>query len=129
MGTQIEPQLGWDAPVFLYDYPASLGSLARLKPDDPEYSLRFELYAGGLELCNAFYELTDPKEQKTRFEKEMISRARLGKSLYPMPYKFLEALEYMPEAVGCAMGIDRLVMLFADTSTIDEVVAFPPESL
>ncbi|MEW5910526.1 MAG: EF-P lysine aminoacylase EpmA, partial [Thermodesulfobacteriota bacterium] len=129
MGIHIEPELGWETPIFLYNYPASLGSLARINPENPDSALRFELYAGGLELCNAFTELTDPKEQKIRFEKEMKSRSGMGKSAYSMPHKFLEALEFMPETAGCAMGVDRLVMLFADTSTIDPVVAFPPETL
>ncbi|OGP61640.1 MAG: hypothetical protein A2V65_04315 [Deltaproteobacteria bacterium RBG_13_49_15] len=129
MGLDIEPELGHGAPVFLYDYPASQGSLARVDPGNPGCVLRFELYIGGMELCNAFSELTDPEEQRLRFEKELAIRGRLRKTTYPMPEKFLNALRFMPEAAGCAMGIDRLAMLFTDAKTIDEVTAFTPETL
>jgi len=130
LALEIEPRLGIDKPVFLYDYPAAHGALARLKPSDRRVAERFELYIGGLELCNAFTELTDPKEQRERFEKERDSRRRAGKPAHPMPERFLEALEDMPEAAaGNALGIDRLVMLFADAAEIDDVVAFTPEEL
>ncbi len=125
----IEPNLGQSHPVFLYDYPASRGALARTKPQDRRYAERFELYIGGLEICNAFGELTDAVEQRQRFESERNRRKDSGKSIYPMPEKFLNALGDMPEAAGNALGIDRLVMLFADTPNIDEVVAFTPEEL
>jgi len=125
----IEPNLGQSHPVFLYDYPASRGALARTKPQDRRYAERFELYIGGLEICNAFGELTDAVEQRQRFESERNRRKDSGKSIYPMPEKFLNALGDMPEAAGNALGIDRLVMLFADTHNIDEVVAFTPEEL
>ncbi len=126
---EIEPHLGHSKPLFLYDYPASSGALARLKPDDRSVAERFELYIGGLELCNAFTELTDSDEQRKRFEKELSLRKRSGKQVYPMPEKFLDSLKFMPEASGNALGIDRLVMLFADTTRIDDVVAFTPEEL
>jgi elongation factor P--(R)-beta-lysine ligase len=129
MGLDIEPQLGIDKPVFLYDYPAACGALARLKPEDRRLAERFELYIGGLELCNAFTELTDPPEQRLRFEEERKVRRLAGKSVTPMPKKFLSALKDMPAAAGNALGIDRLVMLFADTTEIDAVVAFTPEEL
>jgi len=129
MAAEIEPHLGHQKPLFLYDYPASSGALARLKPADQKLAERFELYIGGLELCNAFSELIDPMEQTKRFEHEQKIRRHSEKQLYPMPEKFLDALEYMPEAAGNALGIDRLVMLFADTAKIDDVVAFVPEEL
>jgi len=129
LALEIEPQLGIDKPVFLYDYPAAHGALARLKPSDRRLAERFELYIGGLELCNAFTELRDPIDQRTRFEDEIELRRKAGKTVYPMPERFLEALEDMPEAAGNALGIDRLVMLFADTAKIDDVVAFVPEEL
>jgi elongation factor P--(R)-beta-lysine ligase len=125
----IEPNLGNKKPVFLYDYPASAASLARLKPEDPSGAERFELYISGMELCNAFSELTDPVEQRKRFENEQSRRRQSGLQAYPLPEKFLEALQYMPETSGCALGMDRLVMLFADTTRIDDVVAFTPEEL
>ena len=129
MALEIEPQLGAPVPVFLCDYPAPHGALARLKPRDTTLVERFELYVAGLELCNGFSELTDAAEQRERFEKEQQLRRSLNKTVYPMPHKFLEALSDMPEACGNALGIDRLVMLFADTDQIDDVVAFTPEEL
>ena len=129
MAFEIEPQLGAPVPVFLCDYPAQQGALARLKPQDPLLAERFELYVAGLELCNGFSELTNVAEQRTRFKKEQKLRRSLNKTVYPMPHKFLDALGDMPEACGNALGLDRLVMLFADTDQIDDVVAFTPEEL
>jgi lysyl-tRNA synthetase class 2 len=129
MVTEIEPNLGQTQPVFLYDYPAARGALARLKLEDSRYAERFELYIGGLEICNAFSELADPVEQRERFEREQDHRRESGKSVYPMPDKFLKALADLPEAAGNALGIDRLVMFFADANQIDEIVAFTPEEL
>jgi lysyl-tRNA synthetase class 2 len=129
MVEEIEPSLAQGRPVFLYDYPASQAALARSKPQDSRYAERFELYIGGLEICNAFSELTDPVEQRNRFESENDHRRKSGKPAYPMPEKFLTALGNMPPAAGNALGIDRLVMLFSDSKQIDEVVAFRPEEL
>jgi lysyl-tRNA synthetase class 2 len=129
MGLVIEPCLGFDRPMFLYDYPAACGALARLKPDDPSLAERFELYIAGMELCNAFTELTDPVEQRVRFDGENRHRAASGKSPYAVPEPFLDALERMPPAAGIALGLDRLAMLFCDAASIDEVVAFTPEEL
>jgi lysyl-tRNA synthetase class 2 len=129
MAFEIEPNLGYEKPVFLYDYPASAASLARLRPEDRSVAERFELYINGMELCNAFSELTDPVEQRKRFVREQKTRIHSGLQSYPVPEKFLESLQYMPEASGCALGMDRLVMLFADTTRIDDVVAFTPEEL
>ena len=81
------------------------------------------------ELCNAFTELIDPVEQRIRFENEQKIRSESGKQVYPLPEKFLESLQLMPEASGVALGIDRLVMLFTNTNSIDDVVAFTPEEL
>jgi lysyl-tRNA synthetase class 2 len=129
MGLEIEPRLGLTQPVFLYDYPVRCGALARLKAGDPCWAERFELYIGGLELCNGFSELTDPVEQRRRFEQEQQRRRHAGEPVYPMPETFLRALEYMPEATGNALGVDRLVMLLADARQIDDIVAFTPEEL
>jgi lysyl-tRNA synthetase class 2 len=129
MGMEIEPHLGLTQPVFLYDYPAACGALARLKSGRPEVAERFELYMGGLELCNGFSELTDPKEQRQRFEDESNQRIKAGKTTYPVPEPFLEALQDMPRASGNALGIDRLVMVLTDQTNIDDVVAFIPEEL
>lgn len=129
MSFEIEPRLGEGKPVFLFDYPAAKSALAKLNEKDAETAKRFELYISGLELCNAFSELNDPVLQQKRFEDEQRARKAKNKELYPLPENFLKALEVMPDAVGNALGIDRLVMLFADAKQIDDVVAFIPEEL
>jgi len=129
MGLAIEPNLGLKKPTFLLDYPVQKAALARRKTNDPEIAERFELYISGVELCNAFSELTDKKEQRKRFEQEMDFQKAMGKTVYPMPEKFLNSLDQMPPSAGCALGVDRLVMLFADTQNIDDVVAFTTEEL
>jgi len=129
VGCTIEPRLGWERPVFLYDYPAECAALARLKLDPPKLAERFELYIGGIELCNGFSELNDSKEQRRRFRDALQARQRAGRETTPLPERFLAALDQMPPATGNALGVDRLVMLFADTLTIDDVTAFVPEEL
>jgi lysyl-tRNA synthetase class 2 len=129
MVREVEPRLGISGPVFIHDYPASRGALARLKQDDPSVSERFELYIGGVELANAFSELTDPAEQRSRFLHEQKTRHLLGKSIYPMPDRFLADLSHMPPTAGIALGLDRLVMVLLNASAIDDVVAFTPEDL
>jgi lysyl-tRNA synthetase class 2 len=127
---RVEPWLaGLGKPVFLTEYPTALGALARCKPGDPSVAERFELYAGGLELANAFSELTDPKEQRRRFAAEAERRAASGRCGYPSPEPFLRDLEQLPEAAGIALGVDRLVMLLTGAECVDEVVAFTPEEL
>jgi lysyl-tRNA synthetase class 2 len=123
----IEPQMGTDRPAFLMDYPASLAALARLKPSDPRFAERFELYIAGMELANGFSELNDQKEQRLRFDQENRKRVAQGKRAYPAPDRFLTALGNMPSAAGIAVGIDRLVMLLTDRTQIDDVVCFTPE--
>lgn len=125
----IEPRLGVKKPTFIYDYPSERGALARLKKDDPALAERFELYIGGLELANAFFELTDAEEQRRRFFSEEAYRRSMNKRPYPMPDKFLKELEEMPPSAGIALGVDRLAMVFLDVRSIDEVVAFTPEEL
>lgn len=130
MVMEIEPHLGMPKPHFLYDYPAPLAALSRLKDTAPGVAERFELYlGGGMELANAFSELTDAREQEGRFKREREKRQELGKRVYPVPEKFLRALPYMPASAGIALGMDRLIMLFADTADIEDVVAFTPEEL
>ncbi|MFZ2632025.1 MAG: EF-P lysine aminoacylase EpmA [Desulfosalsimonadaceae bacterium] len=125
----IEPNLGTSRPVFLYDYPASTCMLAAPKPGAPHLIERFELYIGALELCNGFTELTDPVAQRKHFETELENRKQKNLAALPMPEKFLDDLHLMPPAAGNALGIDRLMMLFAGSERIDEVVAFTPEEL
>ncbi|HPQ43890.1 MAG TPA: EF-P lysine aminoacylase EpmA [Syntrophales bacterium] len=130
MVEEIEPRFKeLQRPVFLYDYPVSLGALARVKKTDPDVAERFELYMGGLELANAFSELTDAAEQRARFEEEQENRRASGNVVYPMPEKFLAELSAMPEASGIALGVDRLAMIFTNSESIDDVVAFTPEDL
>ncbi|MFC1840630.1 EF-P lysine aminoacylase EpmA [Thermodesulfobacteriota bacterium] len=129
MVTKIEPGIDTGRPVFLYDYPVSLAALSRIKESDPEVAERFELYIGGIELANAFSELTDPFEQRRRFLEERSKRKKAGKTVYPFPDKFIHDLEHMPVSAGIAFGIDRFIMLLTDSATIDEVVTFTPEEL
>ncbi len=113
-----------DRPLILYDFPAKMASLARLKAGDPLVAERTEIFIGGLELANIFSELTDPSEQRRRFENE-LSVAREHRNDATMPEDFLEALAKLPEAAGGALGIDRLAMLLCNAASIDEVTAFP----
>lgn len=126
---EVEPHLGRGRPVFLCEYPAELAALARRNPGNPAVAERFELYIAGMELANAFSELTNPAEQRERFARDEAARRAGGKVGYPAPEKFLAELGTMPQAAGIALGLDRLVMLLTDASSIDEVVAFTPEEL
>ena len=128
MALDIAPCLGLQKPVFLYDYPVPHAALARLNPKNELLAERFELYIAGIELSNGCTELIDPEEQRARFENERDGRKKKGRPVYPMPEPFLKSLKYMPAAAGNALGIDRLVMLFADSACIDDVVAFPAET-
>jgi lysyl-tRNA synthetase class 2 len=121
---RIEPALAAAGPTFVFDWPAPLGALARPHPFDPRVVERFELYAGGLELANAFGELTDPVEQRRRFVEEARLRAARGKQIYPLDEALLEALPRMPPTAGIALGLDRLVMLALGAGDISEVVSF-----
>jgi lysyl-tRNA synthetase class 2 len=121
---RIEPHLGCQRPTFVLDWPTPLGALARRNADDHLTVERFELYAGGLELANAFGELTDPVEQRRRFVDESELRRARGKAVYPVDEKLLEALDHMPPTCGIALGFDRLVMLVLGASSIREVLAF-----
>jgi lysyl-tRNA synthetase class 2 len=125
----VEPHLGVAAPTFLCDYPAELGALARLSPTEPAVVERFELYLAGLELANGFSELVDPAEQRFRFLAEQESIRLQGRAPGPLPERFLADLETMPPAAGIALGVDRLIMIFAGADNIDQVVAFTPEGL
>jgi elongation factor P--(R)-beta-lysine ligase len=121
---RIEPALAGGPPTFVFDWPAPLGALARAKADDPWLVERFELYAGGLELANAFGELTDPVEQRRRFLAEAKERAERGRTVYPIDEALLAALAKMPPTAGIALGLDRLAMLALGVADIRQVVAF-----
>ncbi len=122
---RVEPTLGVDGPEFLTEWPASLASLSRRKADDPEVAERFELYLGGLELANAFAELTDPVEQRARCEADNAERRALGRPELPLDPRFLAALEVgLPPSAGIALGFDRLAMVLADSADIADVLTF-----
>ena len=125
MVEKVEPNLGQGRATILCEYPVSEAALARPKPGDPRVAERFELYACGVELANCFGELTDPVEQRARFEIEMAEKARLYGERYPIDEDFLAALALMPPASGGAMGFDRLVMLAAGAQRIDQVLWTP----
>jgi lysyl-tRNA synthetase class 2 len=123
---KVEPQLGLDAPCILYDYPIHMAALSRPKPDAPHLAERFELYACGMELANAFSELTDAAEQRRRFTADMALKKRLYGYDYPVDEDFLAALEHgLPACAGIALGVDRLVMLLVGASRIEEVLWLP----
>jgi elongation factor P--(R)-beta-lysine ligase len=123
---RVEPHLGIGAPTILYDYPLAMAALSRRKPEDPRLAERFELYVCGLELANAFGELTDPAEQRARFIADQVRKRRLYDETYPIDEDFLAALEHgVPECAGVALGFDRLVMLATGAERIEEVLWAP----
>jgi lysyl-tRNA synthetase class 2 len=126
--SKVEPHLGWDKPVFLYDYPVELGSLARRKAGALHLAERFELYLFGIELANGFSELIDAGEQRARFFKE-LTKMRRNDRQGEMPEKFLQDLEMMEETAGIALGIDRLLMLFLKASRLSDVLPFSRNEL
>ena len=121
----VEPRLGLGRATVLTRYPASEAALARLCPDDDRFAERFELYACGVELANAFGELRDPAEQRRRFEAAEAERQRIYGIRYPLDEDFLAALAQMPDACGIALGFDRLVMLATGARRIEEVLWAP----
>jgi elongation factor P--(R)-beta-lysine ligase len=122
---RIEPRLGDGRATILREYPAHLAALARPSPRDPRVAERFELYACGVELANAFGELTDPVLQHARLEEEMAEKQRIYGERYPIDEDFLAALAHMPPASGAALGFDRLVMLATGATHIEQVLWTP----
>lgn len=122
---KIEPHLGAGRATILCEYPVSEAALARPSPRDPRVAERFELYACGVELANAFGELTDAGEQRRRFEIEMAEKARIYGETYPIDEDFLDALAMMPDASGAALGFDRLAMLATGATRVDQVMWAP----
>lgn len=113
-------------PLFIYDYPASQAALAKISPKNPFFAERFELYIAGIELANAFSELTNAKEQKIRLKDEQKLRKKLKKTVFDIDEEFLKSLESMhKQTAGIAMGIDRLMMLLLDKPSIEDVLLFP----
>lgn len=122
---RVEGRLGHERPTFLIEYPASMAALARLKPGDSTVAERVELYAKGLELANGYSELTDPVEQRNRLVEEQGLRRALGRPVYPLDERFLEAVGRMPPSAGIAVGLDRVLMLLMGVQDITEVLLFP----
>jgi|SRR5579871_2389292 len=122
---RIEPNLGVGRATILDRYPLVEAALARPAPADPRVAERFELWACGVEVANAFGELTDAAEQRRRFELEMAEKQRRYGEHYPLDEDFLAALAHMPQACGCALGFDRLVMLVTGASRVDQVIWTP----
>lgn len=120
---EVEPHLGKEKPTVLIDYPASMAALSRKKESDPSVAERWELYVDGLELANAYSELTDADEQYNRFKETAELRKREGREVYGIDEDFMESLrEGMPESGGIALGIDRLCMAMLQTNEISDVV-------
>jgi lysyl-tRNA synthetase class 2 len=122
---RVDPHLGVGRATILYEYPLPLAALARAKPGSDKVAERFELYACGVELANAFGELRDIAEQRTRFEAAMTEKEKLYNERYPIDEDFLAALAGMPPASGMALGFDRLVMLATGAQGIDQVIWAP----
>ncbi|NGM47238.1 EF-P lysine aminoacylase GenX [Rhodobacter sp. SGA-6-6] len=125
LSERVEPRLGQGRLTVLDRYPAAEAALARRCADDPRVAERFEVYACGVELANGFGELTDPAEQRLRFEEEMAIKVATYGERYPIDEDFLAALALMPAASGCALGFDRLVMLATGAPSVEAVQWVP----
>jgi lysyl-tRNA synthetase class 2 len=120
-------------PTIIYEFPTAVSPLSKQKPDEPEWTERFEIYAGQMEISNGFSELNDPEDQRRRFESQLKERERGDDEAHQMDEDYIRALSYgMPPAGGCGVGVDRLCMLLTDSHTIRDVILFPllrPEKL
>ncbi len=122
--TKVLPSFTAGHPTVLMDYPAAMASLARLKPDEANVAERAEVFIGGLELANIYSELRDAREQESRFHEALEQIHKEQGQQRALPQSFLEAVAYLPECGGAALGMDRLLMLLCNASSIDEVIAF-----
>lgn len=120
----VEPHLGANRPIFIYDFPASQAALARLNSGLPMTAARFEVYYQGMELANGFYELQDAKEQRERFIKNQTIRFQEDLPHIDIDELFLAALPSLPDCSGVALGLDRILMVMLNTTTISDVLSF-----
>ena len=125
---KVIPRFAADRPTIIMDYPSPMASLARLKPGEPQVAERAEIFIGGLEIANAYSELIDRREQEARFINDIAEIEKVHGRKMKLPMKFLEAMDYLPECGGIALGVDRLVMLFCDAGSIDEVMPFTSDT-
>jgi len=126
MGLVVGPRLGREGPTFLFDYPASQASLARIKPGSPPVAARFELYLDGIELANGFHELGNPREQRARFMQDLATRRERGQHAPRLDEELLAALaEGLPDCAGVALGFDRLAALAVGADALAGAIAFP----
>jgi lysyl-tRNA synthetase class 2 len=129
MGLAVGPRLGRERPCFIFDYPASQASLARLKPGLPPVAARFELYLDGIELCNGFHELANPAEQRARFEHDLATRRARGQVEPRLDERLLAALAAgIPDCAGVALGFDRLAAIALGAAQLSEAMAFSIEN-
>ena len=127
---QIEPELGKEGPVWVWEWPLPLASLARPLPDSPGFADRAECYVNGIELANGFGELTDPEEQLRRFQSDLELREKTFRQPLPLDHKFLQSLkEGMPHSAGMALGLDRLLLWLTGTKNISQVLTFSWEEI
>jgi len=113
-------------PTIIYEFPTAVSPLSKQKPDEPDWTERFEIFAGKMEIANGFSELNDPEDQRRRFEAQLKERERGDEEAHQMDENYIDALSYgMPPAGGVGLGVDRLAMLFTDSHTIRDVILFP----
>jgi lysyl-tRNA synthetase class 2 len=113
-------------PTIIYEFPTAISPLSKQKPDEPEWTERFEIFAGQMEISNGFSELNDPEDQRRRFEAQLAERERGDEEAHQMDEDYIRALSYgMPPAGGVGVGVDRLCMLLTDSHTIRDVILFP----
>jgi len=113
-------------PTIIYEFPTAVSPLSKQKPDEPDWTERFEIFAGQMEISNGFSELNDPEDQRRRFEAQLKERERGDEEAHQMDEDYIRALSYgMPPAGGVGLGIDRLCMLLTDQHTIRDVILFP----
>ncbi len=113
-------------PTIIYEFPTAISPLSKQKPDEPEWTERWEIYAGQMEISNGFSELNDPEDQRRRFEAQLQERERGDEEAHQMDEDYIRALSYgMPPAGGVGVGVDRLCMLLTDSHTIRDVILFP----